>query len=47
MKMKKMIGIDLPKLQTFQLSNGALCGIRTDNSCSLTMRSMNEVMRND
>ena len=37
-----MIVIDLPSLQSIQLSRGALEG-RNDESCSLKMRSMNEI----
>ena len=42
-----MIDIDLPSLQFIQLGYGALEGIWNDDSCSLTMRSTNESIRND
>ena len=42
MIMNEMIVIDLPKLQTIQLGNGALYGGDEDR-CYLTMRSMNEI----
>ena len=40
--MNEMIVIDLPSLQSIQLGEGALNGIY-DESCSLIMRSMNEI----
>ena len=42
MVMNEMIVIDLPKLQSIQLGDCALWG-RYDASCSLIMRSMNEI----
>ena len=42
MVMNEMIVIDLPSLQSIQLSAWALWG-RDDDSCSLVMRSMNEI----
>ena len=42
MVMNEMIVIDLPSLQSIQLGYGALYG-RDDESCSLIMRSMNEI----
>ena len=42
MVMNEMILIDLPKLQSIQLGYEALEG-RNDASCSLIMRSMNEI----
>ena len=42
MVMNEMIVIDLPKLQSIQLGYRALEG-RWDDSCSLIMRSMNEI----
>ena len=46
MNSNEMIWIDLPSLQSIQLGKGALYG-RDDYSCSLTMRSNNEMIRND
>ena len=40
--MNEMIVIDLPSLQSIQLGYAALAG-RNDASCSLIMRSMNEI----
>ena len=40
--MNEMIVIDLPSLQSIQLGEGALNG-SDDESCSLIMRSMNEI----
>ena len=42
MVMNEMIVIDLPSLQSIQLGEDALEG-RNDESCSLIMRSMNEI----
>ena len=42
MVMNEMIVIDLPSLQSIQLGGYALEG-RDDESCSLIMRSMNEI----
>lgn len=36
--------LDLPKLQSIQLGNGALEGNRDDESCILRMRSMIKTM---
>ena len=44
MNSNEMIVIDLPSLQSITLGNGALLGI-DDDSCSLTMRSTNEMIR--
>ena len=41
-----MIDLDLPSLQSIQLGWSALGG-KSDNSCSLIMRSNNEMRRND
>ena len=41
--MNEMIIIDLPKLQSIQLGEYALYGIYNVYSCSLIMRSMNEI----
>ena len=43
MIMNEMILIDLPSLQFIQLGGGALEGRYNDESCSLVMRSMNEI----
>ena len=47
MSVNEMIDIDLPSLQTIQLGYNALWGIWDDDSCSLIMRSTNEMIRND
>ena len=47
MNLNDMISIDLPSLQSFTLGKGAICGKYDDYSCSLTMRSNNEMIRND
>ena len=41
--MNEMIVIDLPSLQSIQLGMDALFGRYDDESCSLIMRSMNEI----
>ena len=41
--MNEMIVIDLPSLQSIQLGWNALEGRYKDESCSLIMRSMNEI----
>ena len=46
MNSNEMIVIDLPSLQSITLDYYALYG-RNDDSCSLTMRSNNEMIRND
>ena len=43
MVMNEMILIDLPSLQSIQLGGYALQGRIDDDSCSLVMRSMNEI----
>ena len=43
MVMNEMIVIDLPSLQSIQLGDSALRGRWDDESCSLIMRSMNEI----
>ena len=43
MVMNEMIVIDLPSLQSIQLGGWALYGRRDVESCSLIMRSMNEI----
>ena len=47
MNLNEMIVIDLPSLQFIQLGDGALEGILIDSSCSLIMRSNNEMIRDD
>ena len=47
MNLIEMISIDLPSLQSITLGKCALCGRDDDESCSLTMRSNNELSRND
>ena len=43
MNLNEMIVIDLPSLQSITLGSSALEG-RNDYSCSLTMRSKNEMI---
>ena len=43
MYLNELILIDLPSLQSITLGNGALYG-KYDDSCSLTMRSNNEMI---
>ena len=40
-----MISIDLPSLQSIELGEEALLGIKDNDSCSLTMRSTNDMNR--
>ena len=47
MYLNEMIVIDLPSLQSITLGQYALYGIGHVSSCSLTMRSNNEMIRND
>ena len=47
MNLNEMIVIDLPSLQSITLDYYALRGRYNDDSCSLTMRSTNEMIRND
>ena len=47
MNSNEMTSIDLPSLQSIQLGVCALCGKNGDESCSLTMRSNNELNRSD
>ena len=44
MNWNEMIDVDLPSLQSIQLGERALNGNRDDESCSLTMRSNNEMI---
>ena len=46
MNSNKMIVLDLPSLQSITLGKWALAGRRDDDSCSLTMRSNNEMIGN-
>ena len=47
MNSNEMIVIDLPSLQSITLDECALQGRYKDSSCSLIMRSNNELNRND
>ena len=47
MNLNEMIVIDLPSLQSITLGEAALHGSYDDSSCSLIMRSNNEMIRND
>ena len=47
MNSNEMTSIDLPSLQMIQLGENALVGREYDISCSLTMRSTNEMIGND
>ena len=47
MNSNEMISIDLPSLQSITLGGAAVRGSNNDDSCSLTMRSNNEMIRND
>ena len=47
MNLNEMIEIDLPNLQSIKLGWGALYGKDGDSSCSLIMRSTNEINRID
>ena len=47
MNSNEMISIDLPSLQSITLGDEALFGRNYDSSCSLIMRSNNEMIRND
>ena len=47
MNLNEMIWIDLPSLQSITLGNCALQGKRFYYPCSLTMRSNNEMIRNE
>ena len=46
MNLNEMIWIDLPSLQSITLGKGALGG-RNDDSCSLILRGMIDVIRDD
>ena len=47
MNLNEMIVIDLPSLQSITLGKYALEGRQYDDSCSLTMRSNNEMIGNE
>ena len=47
MNSNEMIEIDLPSLQSITLGECGLNGNRDDSSCSLIMRSNNEMIRID
>ena len=47
MNLNEMIVIDLPSLQSITLGFYALGGKHGDSSCSLIMRSNNEMTRNE
>ena len=47
MNLNEMISIDLPSLKSITLGQYALRGRRYDKSCSLRMRSIIEMDRND
>ena len=47
MNSNEMIDVDLPSLQSIQLGYNALGGISGIDSCSLIMKSNNEIIVND
>ena len=47
MNSNEMIDVDLPSLQSIQLGQDALAGSKWDDSCSLIMRSNNELIGYD
>ena len=47
MNSNEMIDVDLPSLQSITLGYSALAGRNNDESSSLTMRSMNELIGYD
>ena len=47
MNWNEMIWIDLPSLQSITLCRSALDGRRDDDSCSLTLRGMTDMIRDD
>ena len=47
MNLNEMIVIDLPSLQSITLGQWALQGRYDDDSCSLIMRSNNEMIGNE
>ena len=42
-----MMNVDLPSLQSIQLGREAICGRDEDETCSLIMRSNNEMIHNE
>lgn len=46
MRINEMNDLDLPSLQSIQLGQWALDGVLSE-SCSLVMRSMNKMTRNE
>ena len=47
MNLNEMIDVDLPSLQSIQLGEWTLHGRYDDDSCSLIMRSINELIGYD
>ena len=47
MNSNEMINVDLPSLQSIQLGHAAIDGNDKDLLCSLVMRSINGMNRND
>ena len=47
MNSNEMIDVDLPSLQSIQLGRSTLYGRDEDDLCSLTLRSMNELILNN
>ena len=47
MNSNEMIDVDLPSLQSIQLGEWTLSGRKDDSSCSLTLRSNNELIGYD
>ena len=47
MNSNEMIDLDLPSLQSIQLGESVYAGICNDNSCSLLLRSNNELIGYD
>ena len=47
MNSNEMIDVDLPSLQSIQLGEWTLSGRKDDSSCSLIMRSNNELIGYD
>ena len=47
MNSNEIMSIDLPSLQSIMLGDDALEGRKRNDSCSLIMRSINEMIRNE
>ena len=47
MNENEMMNVDLPSLQSIQLGREAICGRDEDETCSLIMRSNNEMIHNE